>query len=100
MASAAILGAGLDGIENKIEPGAANTSNLYEASEDELARHEITFLPATLREALDCLEEDEVVKEALGSEYAAYYIGVKGEEWRQYHQSVSQWETDNYLMTF
>ena len=100
LASAAILGAGLDGIENKIEPGAANTSNLYEASEDELARHEITFLPATLREALDCLEEDMVVKEALGAEYAAYYMGVKGEEWRQYHQSVSQWEIDNYLMTF
>ena len=100
LASAAILGAGLDGIENKIEPGVANTSNLYEASEDELARHEITFLPATLREALDCLEEDMVVKEALGAEYAAYYMGVKGEEWRQYHQSVSQWEIDNYLMTF
>ena len=100
LASAAILGAGLDGIENKIEPGVANTSNLYEASEDELARHGITFLPTTLREALDCLEEDMVVKEALGAEYAAYYIGVKGEEWRQYHQSVSQWEIDNYLMTF
>ena len=100
LASAAILGAGLDGIENKIEPGVANTSNLYEASEDELARHGITFLPTTLREALDCLEEDTVVKEALGAEYAAYYIGVKGEEWRQYHQSVAQWEIENYLMTF
>ena len=100
LASAAILGAGLDGIENKIDPGEANTSNLYEASEDELARHGITFLPSTLREALDCLEEDAVVKDALGGDYAAYYIGVKGEEWRQYHRSVSQWEIDNYLMTF
>jgi glutamine synthetase len=100
LASAAILGAGLDGIENRIDPGVANTANLYEATEDELARHGITFLPTTLREALDCLEEDAVVKEALGAEYAAYYIGVKGEEWRQYHQSVGQWEIDNYLMTF
>ncbi len=100
LASAAILGAGFDGIENRIDPGEANTSNLYEASEDELARHGITFLPTTLREALDCLEEDAVVKEALGTEYAAYYIGVKGDEWRQYHQSVAQWEIDNYLMTF
>jgi glutamine synthetase len=100
LASAAILGAGLDGIENRIDPGEANTANLYEASEDELARHGITFLPTTLREALDCLEEDTVVKEALGADYAAYYIGVKGEEWRQYHQSVAQWEIENYLMTF
>ena len=100
LASAAILAAGLDGIENKMDPGEANTSNLYEVSEDELARRGTTFLPATLREALDCLEKDTVVKEALGTEYAAYYIAVKAEEWRQYHQSVSQWEIDNYLMTF
>ena len=100
LASAAVLGAGLDGIENKIDPGKANTSNLYEASEDELARRGTTFLPTTLREALECLEEDAVVKEALGAEYAAYYIGVKEEEWRQYHQSIAQWELDNYLTTY
>jgi glutamine synthetase len=32
-----------------------------------------------------------------GAEYAAYYTRVKREEWRQYHLSVSQWETDRYL---
>jgi glutamine synthetase len=100
LASAAVLGAGLDGIENKVDPGAANTSNLYEVSEDELARRGTTFLPTTLREALDCLEQDTVVKEALGTDYASYYIAVKAEEWRQYHQSVTPWEIDNYLMTF
>ena len=100
LASAAVLGAGLDGIENKIDPGAANVANSYEMTEDELARRGTTFLPTTLREALDCLEQDTVVKEALGLEYATYYIAVKGEEWRQYHQSVAQWELDNYLMTY
>ena len=30
-------------------------------------------------------------------EYAAYYLRVKREEWRQYHCSVSAWETDHYL---
>src|SRR5206468_8602560 len=62
LASAAILGAGLDGIENKTDPGVANTDNLYEAPEDELARRGINVLPTTLREALDCLEKDTVVR--------------------------------------
>lgn len=100
LACAVILAAGMDGIENKMDPGPPNTANLYEVSEEELERRGIRFLPTTLREALDCLDEDALVKEALGTEYASYYIGVKAEEWRQYHQSVSQWELDHYLMTY
>jgi glutamine synthetase len=100
LASAAMLAAGLDGIENKIDPGHANSDNLYELAEEELRRRNITFLPTTLREALDCFEHDPVLQQALGKEYAAYYVGVKREEWRQYHQSISQWERDKYLTTF
>jgi glutamine synthetase len=100
LASAAMVAAGLDGIENKIDPGPANSENLYEMSEQELLRHNITFLPTTLREALDCFEHDTVLHEALGKDYAAYYISVKREEWRQYHQAVSQWELDQYLHTY
>jgi glutamine synthetase len=95
-----MLAAGLDGIENKIDPGHANSDNLYELAEEELRRRNITFLPTTLREALDCFEHDPVLQQALGKEYAAYYVGVKREEWRQYHQSISQWERDKYLTTF
>ena len=47
---------------------------------------------------LDCLEQDDVVKGALGEAYAPYYIQVKRDEWADYHQSISQWETDNYLL--
>ena len=94
---AAMLVAGLDGIENKIDPGERNDDNLYEVLEDELRRREIGVLPRSLKEAVDCLEADEVIKQALGSEYADYYIQVKNEEWRQYHNTVSEWESDNYL---
>src|SRR5438034_3947261 len=100
LASAAILGAGLDGIEHKLDPGVANTDNLYEIPDHELARRGINVLPTTLREALDCLEKDTVVREALGSEFASYYIAVKAEEWHQFHQSVGEWERDKYLTTF
>ena len=59
--------------------------------EDELQQRGIGALPATLGEAADALEKDEVIKNALGTEYADYYIQVKREEWRNYHWSVSQW---------
>jgi glutamine synthetase len=97
LACVAMLAAGLDGIERRLDPGPRNDDNLYEVPEDELRRRGIDFLPATLSQALDCLEEDQVITEALGAEYAAAYLRAKREEWRQYHLSVSQWETDHYL---
>ena len=100
LACAAVLGAGLDGIENKIDPGTRNTDNLYEVEEDELRRRGIGFLPDTLNEAADHLAADDVVREALGTEYADYYVEVKRAEWREYHQSVAQWELDRYLPVY
>lgn len=100
LACAVMLAAGLDGIERKLDPGARNNDNLYEVPEEELRRRGIGFLPTTLSEALDHFEQDEVVKGALGREYAAYYLDVKRREWSQYHQSVSQWETENYLKVY
>lgn len=97
LAFAAIVAAGLDGVEKKMEPGAKNRENLYEMSEGELAARKIGFLPTTLAEALDSLEQDAVVQSALGEAYAKEYIRVKREEWRQYNQTVSEWERERYL---
>ena len=52
LACAVLLAAGLDGIENKMDPGPMNYENLYETSEAELKKRNIRFLPTTLREAL------------------------------------------------
>ncbi|MDE0084193.1 MAG: type III glutamate--ammonia ligase [Candidatus Poribacteria bacterium] len=100
LAATVLLAAGLDGIENQIDPGEQNVDNLYEVPEDELQRRGIDSLPTTLSEAADALEADEVIKNALGNEYADYYIQVKRDEWRNYHLSISQWETDNYLTVY
>ena len=97
LAMAVLLAAGLDGISNKIEPGSRNDDNLYEVPGEELARRGIDVLPRSLKEAMDCLAEDEVVRSALGEEYADYYMAVKYEEWRQYHSCVSAWEIEKYL---
>ena len=97
LAATVLLAAGLDGIENQIDPGVQNEDNLYGVPEDELQRRGIDSLPATLSEAADALDGNEIIKNALGNEYADYYIQVKRKEWRAYHLSISQWETDNYL---
>jgi glutamine synthetase len=97
LAPAVMLAAGLDGIERNLPAGKRNDRNLYETPLEELKAAGIEFLPTTLNEALDELERDEVVMEALGREYGEYYVRVKREEWKRYHDSVSQWELDNYL---
>lgn len=53
---AALLLAGLDGIQNKIDPGAPLDVDIYELSSEELGK--IPKTPGTLSEALDALEED------------------------------------------
>jgi glutamine synthetase len=100
LACAVILAAGMDGVEHKIDPGPANTENLYEMPEEELRRRNIGFLPTTLQEALACMSGDNVIQEALGLEFASYYMRVKSQEWSQYHESISQWEVERYLPTF
>src|SRR5919109_5324279 len=97
LAATAVLAAGLDGIERRLDPGRRNDDNLYEVPEADLRRRGIGFLPTTLSEALDHLERDEEITGALGADYAAYYLQVKRQEWQRYHQSVSRWEIDNYL---
>ena len=97
LAPAVMLAAGLDGVENKLPAGSRNDRNLYEVAEEELKAEGIGFLPTNLSEALDELEQDEVIKTAMGREYADYYIQVKRAEWKRYHDSVSQWEVENYL---
>src|SRR6185295_4079410 len=66
LAAAALLAAGLDGIQNKIEPGVKNTRNLYTVPEADLRADGIEFLPTTLKDAVDHFEHDTVLHAALG----------------------------------
>jgi glutamine synthetase len=100
LAMAVMLAAGLDGIDRELDPGSRNDDNLYEVSEEELRERGIHFLPSTLSEACDFLEVDDVVCQALGQQYADYYLECKREEWREYHHTVTEWERRRYLPIF
>lgn len=97
LAAAAILAAGLDGIENRIDPGRPFDENTYAYTVEELQNRGIGVLPANLSEALDELEADQVLGEALGSDYLKLYLQVKRREWDEYHNTVSDWEVERYL---
>lgn len=99
LAFAAMLWAGLDGIENEMEAPAAVNEDLYHFSAMELEQHGIDTLPGTLGEALDALEADPVVQAALGEHIAPWYLRAKRGEWDEYRIQVSQWEIDRYLKT-
>ncbi|BAL80760.1 glutamine synthetase family protein [Caldisericum exile] len=93
---AVVFKAGLDGIENKIEPGdAANDINIFE----ENLRYPGKFktLPSTLKEAIEALKKDEVIKDALGKIITEKYIEAKEREWDEYRTSVTDWEIKNIL---
>jgi glutamine synthetase len=100
LVSAALLAAGMDGVDRKLDPGKPNNSNLYELSPAQLQASGIKLLPQTLHEAIGELERDEVVCEALGPELSKEFIELKRMEWVEYARHVSDWESKRYLEFF
>ena len=98
---AGFIAAGIDGIERRLDPGEPYIGrNMYETPLEDAKREGLKFLPQNLSEAIDEFEADEVVQGALGPELAAEFIRVKRQEWVRFHNSVGQWEVDQYLTLF
>ncbi len=100
LAATLALAAGLEGIREKLDPGAPQEDNLYELSEAALAARGISYLPRNLEEAVEAFAADPFVERVLGAGLRQEFITYKTEEWRAYHQQVSQWEIDQYARLF
>lgn len=98
LAIAVCLAAGLDGIRNQIEPPASVEGNIFAMSEEEREKAGIKYLPTSLAEAIDGLEQDALIREVLGEHISRKYIEAKKEEWKEYCVAVSSWEIDRYLV--
>ncbi|HOC20627.1 MAG TPA: type I glutamate--ammonia ligase [Anaerolineae bacterium] len=99
LAFAAMLAAGLDGIEKGLTPPEMVNEDLYHFDEEELQRRGIGTLPGTLAEALDELEKDEVILKALGGSIIETFLRAKRAEWEEYRIQVTPWELERYLET-
>ena len=97
LAFAVILAAGLDGVAGEMEPNHAVDRNIYLMDEAERKKAGITDLPDTLLAAVNDLDTDSVIKEALGSHMARTFVDAKRLEYQAYRQEVSQWELETYL---
>jgi glutamine synthetase len=100
LVSAALIAAGLDGIDRKLDPGPAQNIDLYQLSPEEITAKGIKVLPQSLNEAIDALEKDSVVRDGLGADLAREFIRLKRMEWTEYSRHVSDWESKRYLEFF
>jgi glutamine synthetase len=99
LAIAGCLASGLDGVKNNLTAPAHVEENLYLMSEEEIDAKGIKSLPATLKEALDELEKDEMLMDMLGDHAQVKYVEAKRAEWAGYREQVTAWEVDTYLTT-
>jgi glutamine synthetase len=104
LGATAMLAAGLDGVERKLDPGEPNSANLYTMSPEQRAEGGIELLPANLLDATRELQKNDVLRAALGTtrdgDYVDYYVKVKQAEWQAAHEQITQWELDRYLQLF
>ncbi|WP_312912539.1 type I glutamate--ammonia ligase [Natronosalvus caseinilyticus] len=100
LALAVMIHAGLDGIENDLEAPDPVRENIYEFDGKKREEYGIETLPTNLGEAVDALEADEVIYDALGDHVGPKFVEAKRQEFEEYLVDVSQWELDRYLETF
>jgi glutamine synthetase len=97
---AALINAGLDGIERDLEAPDPIRENIYDFDDEQIAEYGIETLPKNLGDAIEALKADEVVMDGLGEHVAEKFIEAKNQEFTEYLVDVSEWELDRYLETF
>jgi glutamine synthetase len=100
LATAALIAAGLDGIDRALDPGPACSDDLFNLSPAQIHERRIAVLPQSLSAALDALERDAVVCGALGDTLSHEFVRIKRDEWLEYARHVSPWEMSRYAAAF
>src|ERR671923_915784 len=94
---AALLHAGLEGIEQGYELPEEMETNLYHLTAEQRRERGITALPETLGEAIDELAQSELMRRALGPHIFDRYVELKRKEWDEYRVQLTDWEMKKYL---
>ncbi len=99
LAFAAMLAAGLDGIDKELTAPPPVNEDVYDFDEDDLRERAIGLLPGTLGEALRELASNNVIRDALGEHVYQAFDRAKQAEWDDYRIRVTDWELERYLET-
>jgi glutamine synthetase len=97
LGAALVLAAGLEGIEQDLDPGEPHLENMYLKSDAELEALGVKRLPKTLEEAVDAFEADPLTEKVFGKKMRNAWIDFKRDEWLSYLNHVSDWERSRYL---
>jgi len=97
LAVAVMFKAGLSGIKNKVDPGPECRDNIYDMTPEERRKAGIMSLPGDLRQALEEMKKDKLIKETLGEHIYSRFIRAKEIEWNIYKTQVHDWEIEQYL---
>jgi glutamine synthetase len=100
LAAAMMLAAGLEGIEQGLDPGDPIDENMYHMSDADLKAMSVRTLPRTLEQAVDAFAADELSRMVMGEGLYNAFIALKRQEWWDYHTHVSEWEIERYLTKF
>jgi glutamine synthetase len=94
---AALLHAGLEGIEKGYELPDPMETNLYHLTPEQRRERGIISLPETLGEAIDELAGSDLARKALGPHIFDRFVELKRKEWDEYRVQLSSWELERYL---
>ncbi len=100
LATAGLIAAGLDGIDQNLPLPPAVADDLFELPLHEFVVRGITALPQGLGEALQALRRDAVITAALGPVLTEQFLQLKQAEWQDYQRHVSDWELQRYAAAF
>lgn len=100
LALGGLIAAGLDGVARALMPGEASLIDPGNFSDEERAQRGIKRYPTTQAEALDALEADEVLMEALGPLLSASYLAVKRSEYEAFAAEDEAFEIKHHLYKF
>jgi len=100
LAFAVMVAAGLDGVEKGLQLADPVEESLFEMDATRIVEKGIKELPGTLGEAIEELQADPVICDALGDHILGHYVAAKKAEWDEYRTQVSRWELERYLEAF
>jgi glutamine synthetase len=100
LAMAVLVEALADGIRTRSLPGDPFTGSTYELGDRFRAEHGIRQLPKSLRQAIAALDDDVVIRGALGDHIYHAFRDAKLAEYERYRRAVHPWERTEYLRTF
>ncbi len=95
---AGLLATGLDGIQNKRDPGKRLDVNMYEYRRaSELRRLRIRKLPLNLLDALRLLDKSKIIRAGIGDESVDSYVKLRMNDWLSYAGHLTDWEREHTL---